>query len=132
MHTIYNDLKKNKWYDYKDRRFSALEKEIKIEEYYQGYFVPAKAQLDKLFRLLSNATEAKSEIIATLYAVWNNFIIEGKSVTDKELIEAFYRWSERKHQYTKEQILRGLQWLRDNHMEPTGFGKLIKKAKGKK
>lgn len=26
----------------------------------------------------------------------------------------------------------GLQWLRTHQMEPSGFGKLIKKAKGKK
>lgn len=132
MHTIYNSLKKSKWYDYKNRKFTALEKQIKIDEYYQGYFGTAIGQLDKLFGLLSNATEATSEIIATIYAVWNNFIIEKKSVSNKELIEAFYGWSQRKQQYTKAQILKGLQWLKENHLEPTGFGKLIKKAKGKK
>jgi type I restriction enzyme S subunit len=132
MHTIYNDLKRNKWYDYKNRKFTALEKQIKIDEYYQGYFGPAIGQLDKLFRLLENATEATSEIIATIYAVWNNFMIEKKSVSDKELTEAFYGWSQRKQQYTKAEVLKGLQWLRNNHLEPTGFGKLIKKAKGKK
>lgn len=132
MHTIYNDLKKNKWYDCKDRKFTALEKQIKIEEYYQNYFGPATGQLDKLFRLLSGATEAKSEIIATIYAVWNNFIIEGKPVAEDELIQSFYNWSERKHQYTRAQVLEGLQWLRENKLEPTGFGKLIKKANSKK
>lgn len=132
MHTIYNDLKKNKWYDCKDRKFIALEKQIKIEEYYQNYFGPTTGQLDKLFRLLSGATEAKSEIIATIYAVWNNFIIERKPVAEDELIQSFYDWSERKHQYTKAQVMEGLQWLRENKLEPTGFGKLIKKAKSKK
>jgi len=132
MHTIYNDLKKNKWYDHKNRKFAPLEKQAKIEEYYQSYFGPATGELDKLFRLLSNATEAKSEIIATIYAVWNNFIIEGKPIADNELIESFYDWSERKHQYTKAQVMEGLQWLKENNLEPTGFGKLIKKAKSKK
>ncbi|MBC9931496.1 restriction endonuclease subunit S [Chitinophaga qingshengii] len=132
MHTIYNDLKKNKWYECKDRKFAALEKQGKIEKYYQNYFGPATGQLDKLFRLLSGATEAKSEIIATIYAVWNNFIIEGKPIVEDELIQSFYNWSERKHQYTRAQVLEGLQWLREYKLEPTGFGKLIKKAKSKK
>lgn len=132
MHAIYNDLKRNKWYDYKNRKFTALEKQNKIDEYYQGYFGAAIDQLDKLFRLLENATEATSEIIATIYAVWNNFIIEKKTYTDKELVEGFYDWSQRKQQYTKPQVLKGLQWLRYNQLEPTGFGKLIKKPKGKK
>jgi type I restriction enzyme, S subunit len=132
MHTIYNALKKNKWYDYKNRKFTALEKQVKIDEYFQGYFGDATGKLDKLFRLLENETEATSEIIATIYAVWNNFIIEIKPVTDAALIEGFYSWSQRKQQYTKSQVLEGLQWLRTNHLEPTGFGKLVKKAKGKK
>ncbi|WP_127133064.1 restriction endonuclease subunit S [Pseudoflavitalea rhizosphaerae] len=132
MHSIYNDLKKNKWYDSKDKKFIALEKQAKIEEYYQGYFGSVIGQLDKLFHLLSGATEVKSEIIATIYAVWNNFIIEGRPITEDELIQSFYNWSERKHQYTRAQVQEGLQWLRENKLEPTGFGKLIKKAKSKK
>lgn len=132
MHTIYSDLKKNKWYDCKDRKFTELEKQVKIEEYYQNYFGPVTEQLDNLFRLLSGASEAKSEIVATIYAVWNNFIIEGKPVIEDELIQSFYDWSERKRQYSQAQVIEGLQWLRENKLEPTGFGKLIKKAKSKK
>lgn len=43
-----------------------------------------------------------------------------------------YDWSERKHRYTRAQVMEGLQWIRENKLEPTGFGKLIKKTKSKK
>lgn len=132
MHSIYNDFRKQKWFDCRNKRFILQEKQEKIEGYYQGYFSPAQGQLNKLFKLLYQTSEAEAEIIATLYAVWNNRIIEGRTVADKELIEDFYKWSDRKQQYTEEQILNGLQWLRTHQMEPKGFGKLIKKAKGKK
>jgi type I restriction enzyme S subunit len=132
MHTIHNDFRKQKWFDCRNRRFVPLEKQEKIEGYYQGYFGPAQKKLDQLFELLYQKSEAEAEIIATLYAVWNNRIIEGSTVADKELIEDFYKWSDRKQQYTEEQILNGLQWLKTYQMEPKGFGRLIKKAKGKK
>ncbi|ATP55720.1 hypothetical protein CPT03_04185 [Pedobacter ginsengisoli] len=131
MHTIYTDFNKQKWFDYQDKKFVALEKQEKIEGYYQGYFAPAQERLNKLFELLYHTSEAEAEIIATLYAVWNNRIIEGKPVTEIELIEDFYQWSDRKLQYKEEQLFAGLQWLKENEMEPKGFGQLIKKAKGK-
>lgn len=129
MHTIYDNFRKQKWFDCRNGKIIPLEKHEKIGTYYHSYFVHAEATLNKLFNLLHDTTEAQAEIIATLYAVWNNRIIEGKPVTDKDLTADFYNWSKRKEQYSKKQIQEGLQWLRDNHMEPKGFGKLIKKAK---
>lgn len=131
MKSIYGHFKAQNWFDSQNKRFVPLVKEEKIEGYYQGYFGSMQESLDKLFGLLYQTTEAEAEIIATIYAVWNNRIIEDTSITDGELIEDFYRWSDRKQQYTNEQIMVGLKWLRDNNLAPKGFGKLIKKAKGK-
>lgn len=132
MHTIFNDFRKQKWFDCRNKQFIPQEKQEKIEGYYHGYFVSVQKQLDQLFELLYPKSEGEAEIIATLYAVWNNRIIEGRTVADKELIEDFFKWSDRKQQYTEEQVLNGLQWLRTHQFEPKGFGRLIKKAKGKK
>jgi len=132
MHTIYNDFRKQNWFDCQNKQILPLEKQGKIEEYYQAYFAPVQSQLNKLFELMYQTTEAKAEIIATLYAVWNNRIIEKRTITDRELMQDFYQWSDRKRQYSEEQVSEGLQWLRTHQMEPKGFGKLIKKAKSKK
>lgn len=129
MHTIYTDFRKQKWFDCQNSRFIPLEKQGKIEVYFQGYFAPAQKRLARLFELLSPMSEAEAEIIATVYAVWNNRLIERRTVGEDELMEDFYLWSDRKHQYTKEQISSGIKWLYDNQIVPRGFGKLIKKAK---
>ena len=131
MHTIYTNFSNQQWFDYQDKKFIPLEKQEKIEGYYQGYFAPVQERLNKLFELLYQTSEAEAEIIATLYAVWNNRIIEGRPVTDHELKEDFYKWSDRKLQYKEEQLFASLQWLKENQMEPKGFGRLIKKAKRK-
>lgn len=129
MKSIYGHFKTQKWFDSQNQRFVPLTKKEKIEGYYQGYFAPVQDRLDRLFNLLYQTTEAEAEIIATIYAVWNNRIIQRTSISDSELIEDFYKWSDRKQQYARGQILVGLKWLRDNNLEPKGFGKLIKKAK---
>ena len=131
MHTIYTNFSNQQWFDYQDKKFIPLEKQEKIERYYQEYFTPVQERLNKLFELLYQTSEAEAEIIATLYAVWNNRIIEGKPVIENELIEDFYQWSDRKLQYKEEQLFAGLQWLKESQMEPKGFGQLIKKAKEK-
>lgn len=132
MHTIADKLKESKWFEEKDRRFIPLPKHSQIEDYYQNLFNPVAGCLDKLFTLLADANEATTEIIATLYAVWNNKIILEQTITKASLIEDFYQWSDRKHQYSVQQILEGIEWLTSNKMKPTGFGKVIKKAKSKK
>lgn len=131
MHSIYTDFRKQKWFDYKNKQFIPLEKQEKIEGYYQGYFAPARMQLDNLFDILYQLTEAEVEIVATLYAIWNNRIIEKRQSKDEELIAEFYQWSDRKQRYSKSQIESGLEFLRNNLLEPTGFGELIKRAKYK-
>lgn len=129
MHTIYGDFRKQKWFDCKNKRFIPLEKQEKIEGYYQGYFAAAQKQLENLFDILFQATEAEAEIIATLYAIWNDRIIDARQVTDEELIADFYGWSDRKQRYSKSQIENGLSFLRRHQMEPRGFGQLIKRSK---
>ncbi|GLU51546.1 hypothetical protein Dfri01_10070 [Dyadobacter frigoris] len=131
MHTIADKLKNSKWFEERNYKFYPLEKQDKIDGYYQGYFAPAQDRLKKLFHLLSNVTEAEAEIFATLYAVWNNRIILKQPILETDIIEDFYKWSDRKLQYSKEQLLKSLEILRINQMVPTGFGKEIKTAKNK-
>ena len=129
MHTVANKLKESGWYEERNYKFIPLGKQGQIEGYYEGFFKPATDRLNQLFSLLSNSTEAETEIIATVYAVWNNRIIKQQPVSDKLLKEDFYSWSEMKLVYTSEQILLAGQWLRNNGFTPTGFGKELKRRK---
>lgn len=131
MHTIYDDFRKQKWFDCENKHFIPMENQEKIEEYYQGYFASVQKQLETLFDILFRVTEAEAEIIATLYAVWNNRIIEARHTTDEELIADFYEWSDRKQRYEKSEILNGLKFLMNNNIKPRGFGQLTKRAKNK-
>jgi len=131
MHSIAHKFERSKWFKEKDYKFIPLENQPQIEGYYQQYFEPKSTILNSLFSLLATATEAESEIIATLYAVWNNRIILNQTITDEILIQDFYNWSSRKNQYEINQLTESLKWIKTNNLIPKGFGKEIKTAKAK-
>jgi len=70
------------------------------------------------------------EVIATLYAVWNNRIIKQEPITDDLLKEDFLNWDEQKIKY-KDRLDKALNWMRENEIVPDGWGKVIEKANKK-
>lgn len=129
MHTVAFKLKVSKWFEERKYRFYPLEKVDKIEGYYEGYFKPVATRLDSLFSALKQSTEDEAEIVATLYAVWNNMIIKKEHINDDVIVSTFFEWSDRKKKYTQPQVSKALGWMKKNGFAPTGFGKVIKEKK---
>lgn len=89
-----------------------------------------KEQLDNLIKIFLKFDLESAEIIATLYASWNNLLIDGKVPTDKEIVfEARENWSKRKLTIKKERFFKALQWMRKDEIAliPIGFGEKVLK-----
>lgn len=132
MYPLCNKMRKQHWFDEKNFVFIPLEKATEIDTHFSHYFGRRQAVFEKLVHLLGNATEAQCEIVSTLFAVWNDMLIQKEAITDDEIISRFYRWSDRKKAYTEEQLIKALQWMREHELTPKGFGPAIKHAKEKK
>ena len=132
MHSIAQKLQRSKWYDERNYRFHPMAKATEIDGYYSGFFAPAQEPLAKLFSLLKTASENQCEMVATLYAVWNDRIIRKEPITDELLFEDFYKWSDRKLQYTQESLEKCLNWMQRNDIIPVGFGEVTKVARSKR
>ena len=129
MHNLANRLYEQKWFKGIKQQFAPMEKVNEIDKYFDKYFDSKKTTFNKLITLLGNAKESQCEIVSTLYAVWNDLIIQKISVSDNEIINRFYQWSDRKKQYKEEQLVNALKWIKENHLVPAGFGPLIKHKK---
>lgn len=70
---------------------------------------------------------ARAEIVSTLYAVWNNRIIKGEPISDDLLLEDFYAWSKHKLDFSPDQVLCELNYMRKEEIIPIGWGKYIDK-----
>jgi hypothetical protein len=72
-----------------------------------------------------------SEIVATLYAAWNDFLLAGKTPTDDELIsEVRHNWHPEKLSIPPDQWITGLAWMRKSQLIPRGIGKPTIRNKG--
>jgi hypothetical protein len=65
----------------------------------------------------------EAEIVATLYASWNDVVAGGAAAGDDAIIEEFYRWAPGKRQFPRERLVRALGWMRDKNLIPTGQAK---------
>jgi type I restriction enzyme S subunit len=78
-------------------------------------------ELDRLFSLFAGKNTEEAEIIATLFAVWNDFLIDGHTPSDDEIVkEVRENWHESKTRFTPAQLKENLNWMRRNDLVPQG------------
>jgi type I restriction enzyme, S subunit len=64
-----------------------------------------------------------AEIIATLFAAWNDFLIDGHTPEDAEVIhEVRENWTPEKQRFKPEHLQTWLDWMRKNKLVPRGRG----------
>jgi type I restriction enzyme S subunit len=81
-----------------------------------------QTEFDRLLNLFQNKTTEEAEIIATLFAAWNDLLIDGKSPSDDEIIrEVRENWHYRKERFTPTLLTRWLNWLRQQSVIPRGL-----------
>lgn len=67
----------------------------------------------------------RCEQTVTLYAAWNDFILEGRAVTDEAIVtEVMHRWNDTKLRFGQAEWLAVLAEMKKHEaLMPTGFGK---------
>lgn len=80
-----------------------------------------QAEFDRLLYALAGKKTEEVEIIATLFAVWNDFLIDGMHPTDEQIIaNVRENWHERKARFPPAELGRCLDWLRNKNLVPQG------------
>jgi hypothetical protein len=85
-----------------------------------------KTKVDRLLSLLRPLDTKKAEVVATLYASWNDFLLTGKTPTEDELInDVRNNWHPAKQLIPIESWIKALGWMRRKELVPTGTGKPV-------
>ena len=90
-------------------------------------------KVEKLIELFIPMDMQQAELVATLYAAWNNLLITGTaSPTDEKIVtEARENWHPAKLNIERELFFKELQWLKSKELIPSGIGMFINaKEKG--
>jgi type I restriction enzyme S subunit len=84
---------------------------------------PRLQDLQKLIALLCDFDKDTVEAIATLYAVWNDALMDGDSPDDTAIIRGFLtEWHRDKERFKDEELRHWLAWMRRNGLVPRGQG----------
>jgi hypothetical protein len=85
--------------------------------------------LAELFRKLDTD---QSEIVATLYACWNDLLLRKRKAADEYIVNEFvYNWHPKNARFPKRRLLNALEWMRKNNLAPKGLAKLTAAKPGK-
>lgn len=84
-------------------------------------------ELDRLIKLFEGRKTDDLEVVATLYAVWNDALAEGKTPDDDWLVSEFRgNWHEKKERFAPKVLHDWLSWMRNNKLVPSGKGAVTK------
>ncbi len=120
--------KKNKWFTINSSRHGVSYRPTSIASkyklYYQKYFSNYDAEITRIIQLFRGYTTDQAEMVATLFASWNDFIIGGKSFTDEDIVDdVLNNWNESKKRFPADSWHRALDEMRKNNIVPRGYGR---------
>lgn len=83
-----------------------------------------RAVFDKMLADLGTLESKGVEAVATLYAVWNDMLIDGQAPTDDALINGVLNdWHEEKRdKFTRPDLVNYLGWMHRHDLTPSGRG----------
>lgn len=125
--------KRNKWFTIRSSKNSVIYKPTKDKQkyvkYYDKYFKDYNVEIERIINIFKPLTTDQAEIYATLYAVWNDFLIENKTFTNEDMVqEVLNNWHSSKRRFSKDIWFNALEQMRKLDIVPNGYGKRTVKA----
>ena len=90
--------------------------------------------VESLIELMKPLDTRQAEIVATLFAAWNNLLLEGVQSDDDSIVsEARENWHPQKLEIERNKFFQGLIWMRKNGLIPMGQGdKVVARKRARK
>jgi len=131
MNQVEAGLKNNQWYERIERETKghAYRPLSKAGQHRQAYSTAwsaiERATIERVIELMRDWDTDRCEMTVTLYAVWNDFILEGHPVSDEAIVdEVMHSWNDTKLRFGKTEWLAVLAEMKKHKiLMPTGFGK---------
>ena len=119
IYTVESNAKKRQWFDFTGERGDATHYhpgvEIKDRLDWAGrMFKTQLPAIDKLIGHLRNMNTDQAELFATIHAVWNELVKDGKPCDEGEIVKGVYAWHESKKRFTPGIIRARIKWMREN------------------
>lgn len=128
MASVASDLEHLGWFSEveKDGRYHyrPLTNAAEVRGAFERAWGQRQDEIGRLIDLLRPLDTQESEVVATLYAAWNDFLLCGEAVDDAKLIrEVRTNWHESKLAIPERAWNEGLRWMRKHGVVPKGTGR---------
>ena len=107
-------------------RYTALPGAKEMENLFLENYPEESLKINNLLMKLRPLNWGECEVVATIYAVWNNRIIKNEPVTDDLLYNDFMAWDAQKIKY-KDIFYKKLFWMKEENIIADGWGKYVDK-----
>ena len=102
-----------------------------FEEAVQLFHTEFSAQIGEIQRIVDlflDAGREETELRMTVFAAWNNLLLDGVTPDDKLIVSASRTgWHTAKEEYEEALFYKALEWLRNHQLVPKGTGKKVEK-----
>lgn len=134
MNQVESELQKHQWYERTEREtvgyaYRPLPQAGQHQQAYTSTWSAAeRATIEQVIGLMRDWDTDRCEMTVTLYAAWNDFILEDRPVTDEAIVdEVMHSWNDTKLRFGKIEWLAVLAEMKKHKiLTPTGFGKRTK------
>lgn len=121
--------KKNRWIKVnkvkKHIEYEILSDFSKYSKYYEKYYSNYDDQIEEIIEKVKNYSTDKSEMVATLYASWNDFIIKNEEISDLKIVkDVRENWNDTKKRFNEQKWLDVLAEMKEIELTPKGNGNL--------
>lgn len=97
----------------------------KYNQYYNKYYSGYDDKIEKVIEIIKNCSTDKAEMIATLYASWNDFIIKKEKISDLKIVkDVRENWNDTKKRFDEKKWLDVLEEMKQIGLTPKGNGNL--------
>lgn len=87
---------------------------------------PCQKTLNRVVRLILPMNTKEAELVATVYAAWNNLLLDGTEATEAAIVrEARDNWHPDKQKYSAGEFRKAIGQLRESDLVPRGAGKRV-------
>lgn len=137
INSVEYNLKKDGWIDieleesknYDQKVYTPTQKAYEKSHYFKNSWGELDGEIEQILSIFNDANSTQAEIIATVYAAYNDLLIEGKEPSeDKVLDEILNNWHPNKKKISEERWRSAYRWIKEKGLVPTGFGKSTKEA----
>ncbi len=92
---------------------------------------PYRPKLDPVTTLLVPMDKIEAEILATVYAAWNNLLLDGLTPTPEDIVRAAREdWHPDKLRIDREKFFDAIKALKRRRIAPSGAGKRVRERHG--